>query len=59
MFQISAEVGKRKYTAAWGRNKKEAEQRAAENALSEMKGDEPPNNVEDPRDLIPATENHQ
>jgi ribonuclease III len=41
-FNISAQVGPRRYQAAWGRNKKEAEQRAARNALSEMAGEPPP-----------------
>ncbi len=35
-FQVAALVGKTRYTPAWGRNKKEAEQRAARNALSEL-----------------------
>ena len=39
-FKIAAQVGKSRYQAAWGRNKKEAEQRAARNALSEMAGNE-------------------
>ncbi|MFM7292818.1 MAG: putative dsRNA-binding protein [Planctomycetia bacterium] len=29
-------MGPRRYPPAWGRNKKEAEQRAASNALSEL-----------------------
>lgn len=41
-FKISAEVSGRQFTAAWGRNKKDAEQRAAGNALAELRGDEPP-----------------
>lgn len=39
-FLISAQVGGKKYQSAWGRNKKEAEQRAACNALLEMNGEE-------------------
>ncbi|REJ69197.1 MAG: ribonuclease III [Planctomycetota bacterium] len=35
-FKVAAEISGQLYAAAWGRNKKEAEQRAAENALSEM-----------------------
>jgi ribonuclease III len=35
-FKVSAMVGNTRYPAAWGRNKKEAEQRAAYNALSEL-----------------------
>ncbi|MCC7086633.1 MAG: ribonuclease III [Pirellulales bacterium] len=41
-FKISAQVGSHRYQAAWGRNKKEAEQRAACNALSEIGGDAAP-----------------
>ena len=32
-FKIAAQVGNNRFEAAWGRNKKEAEQRAARNAL--------------------------
>ncbi|MCE9629858.1 MAG: ribonuclease III [Planctomycetia bacterium] len=35
-FHISAQIGSRRYAPAWGRNKKEAEQRAASNALVEL-----------------------
>lgn len=41
-FKISAQVGPMRYEAAWGRNKKEAEQRAARNALHELNGQPPP-----------------
>jgi ribonuclease-3 len=41
-FKISAQVGSNRYQAAWGRNKKEAEQRAARNALHELNGQPPP-----------------
>lgn len=40
-FMVSAQVGSVRYQAAWGRSKKEAEQRAAHNALSQL-NDEPP-----------------
>ncbi len=39
-FHVSAQIGSRSYEPAWGRNKKEAEQRAASNALREL-GSEP------------------
>jgi len=49
-FKVAAEIDGTIYPAAWGRNKKEAEQRAAENALCQMDGkaipygdDKPPN----------------
>jgi ribonuclease-3 len=41
-FKISAQVGRTRFQAAWGRNKKEAEQRAARNALSELNGETVP-----------------
>jgi ribonuclease-3 len=41
-FKISAQIGRNRYHPAWGRNKKEAEQRAALNALSELTGDPVP-----------------
>lgn len=41
-FQITAELKNRRFTAAWGRTKKDAEQRAAGNALAELKGEDPP-----------------
>lgn len=42
VFKISAQVGGSRYHPAWGRNKKEAEQRAACNALAEINGDSAP-----------------
>ena len=41
-FRIAARVGNRDFAAAWGNNKKQAEQRAAANALAEMAGEEIP-----------------
>ncbi len=41
-FKIAAEVGNRCFQPAWGRNKKEAEQRSARNALSELNGEVAP-----------------
>jgi ribonuclease-3 len=41
-FKVAAQVGPDRYQPAWGRNKKEAEQRAARNALSQLSGDAPP-----------------
>src|SRR5262245_7719416 len=37
-FKVVAQVGGQRYQGAWGRNKKEAEQRAACNALAEIEG---------------------
>src|SRR5690606_34650863 len=41
-FKISAQIGRNRFPPAWGRNKKEAEQRAARNALSELSGEAVP-----------------
>lgn len=41
-FKMSAQIGRNRYQPAWGRNKKEAEQRAARNALSELSGEPVP-----------------
>ena len=41
-FKVSAQIGHTRYQGAWGRNKKEAEQRAARNALSELNGEAVP-----------------
>ena len=41
-FKISAQIGSDRFPAAWGRNKKEAEQRAARNALSQLSNQSPP-----------------
>jgi len=41
-FKISAQIGRTLYQPAWGRNKKEAEQRAARNALAEINGEAVP-----------------
>lgn len=41
-FQMSAQIGATRFTPAWGRNKKEAEQRAAWNALCELRGEPAP-----------------
>ena len=41
-FQVAAHFDGRDFTPAWGRNKKEAEQRAAGNALAELKNSDPP-----------------
>lgn len=42
LFQIAAEIKKRKFTPAWGKTKKDAEQRAAGNAMAELRGENPP-----------------
>ncbi len=41
-FQVAAEITGKRFAPAWGRNKKEAEQRAAGNALAQLRGEEAP-----------------
>jgi len=41
-FKVAAEIARRIYPAAWGANKKDAEQKAAMNALAAIEGDEVP-----------------
>jgi ribonuclease-3 len=41
-FKIAAEIARHRYPGAWGRNKKEAEQRAAMNALAKIAGEPVP-----------------
>jgi len=41
-FKIAAQIGRQCYAPAWGRNKKDAEQRAAMNALSQLDGEPVP-----------------
>jgi len=38
-FMISAQIGETRYPPAWGRSKKEAEQRAAKNAMNKLSGE--------------------
>ena len=41
-FQVAAQIGRQEFAPAWGRTKKESEQRAAHNAIAEIRGVEPP-----------------
>jgi ribonuclease-3 len=41
-FKVAAEIGRNHFPAAWGRNKKEAEVKAAMNALAQIKGEAVP-----------------
>ncbi|HMF12016.1 MAG TPA: putative dsRNA-binding protein, partial [Gemmataceae bacterium] len=38
-FKMAAHIARRTYPGAWGRNKKEAEQKAAMNALADINGE--------------------
>jgi ribonuclease-3 len=55
-FQVSAQLGRQRFSPAWGRNKKEAEQRAAANALAEIEGQQPPYlEIERSDDIVPLS----
>ncbi len=41
-FKIAAQVSTQRFLPAWGKSKKESEQRAAHNAISEINGEETP-----------------
>jgi ribonuclease-3 len=41
-FKVAAVIARHRYPAAWGRNKKEAEQKAAMNALAQISGEPVP-----------------
>lgn len=41
-FHVSVKIGSKSFQAAWGTTKKEAEQRAAENAIAIINGEAPP-----------------
>jgi ribonuclease-3 len=45
-FKVSAMIGVRSFAAAWGPSKKEAEQRAAQNAMAELDGQPAPHVAE-------------
>jgi ribonuclease-3 len=45
-FKIAVRIATEVYAPAWGPNKKEAEQRAAENAWCQIQGQDPPHAVE-------------
>lgn len=45
-FKVVASVGDKVYSPAWGPSKKIAEQRAAQNAISELDGGDPPHSGE-------------
>ena len=45
-FKISAQIGNRNFAPAWGPSKKDAEQRAARNALHQITGEPVPNEAD-------------
>jgi ribonuclease-3 len=55
-FLISAVIADRQFSAAWGSNKKDAEQRAASNALAELHSQPLPFPSESPTKELPGEE---
>jgi ribonuclease III len=55
-FKMSAQIGRDRYAPAWGRSKKESEQRAAHNAICQLRGDDIPFPDEGESDQGPNTE---
>ncbi len=41
-FKVAAQIGGRRFAAAWGKSKKESEQRAAHNAINQLRGEPEP-----------------
>ena len=54
-FKISAQIGRERYAPAWGRSKKESEQRAAHNAICELRGDPVPFASDEPANGPPSS----
>jgi ribonuclease III len=46
-FKVSAQIGQRRFAAAWGKSKKESEQRAAHNAINQLRDEPAPYPCED------------
>lgn len=53
-FKIAAQVAGQQYPAAWGRSKKESEQRAAHNAMCEIAGEPAPHDEDELADAEDA-----
>src|SRR5262245_4292352 len=56
-FKVVAQINRQTFPPAWGRTKKEAEQRAACNALCQINGQEPPVDTDDDP-LVPVESEH-
>lgn len=50
-FKVAAQVGETRYPPAWGRSKKESEQRAAHNAICRLRGEPEPYSSEETSDV--------
>lgn len=46
-FKMTAQIGRQRFAPAWGRSKKESEQRAAQNAICELRSEPVPFSTED------------
>lgn len=57
-FKMSAQIGRDRYAPAWGRSKKESEQRAAHNAICQLRGDAVPFPSEETAEEV-ATPEHE
>lgn len=54
-FKMSAQIARQRFAPAWGRSKKESEQRAAHNAICELRGDDLPFPSEDAGECATGT----
>ena len=50
-FKMAAQIGRRRFAPAWGRSKKESEQRAAHNAIAYLRGEPVPYPSEDSTEM--------
>jgi ribonuclease III len=55
-FKMSAQIGRDRYAPAWGRSKKESEQRAAHNAICQLRGDAVPYPSDETAEEIASSE---
>jgi len=51
-FKIAAQVAAKRFPPAWGKSKKQSEQRAAHNAINAINGDETPHPTEESDDAL-------
>jgi ribonuclease-3 len=55
-FKVAAQIGKHRFPPAWGKSKKESEQRAAHNAISQIRGEPEPYPTEETEGEGPTAE---
>jgi ribonuclease-3 len=55
-FKMSAQIGRQRFAPAWGRSKKESEQKAAFNAICELRGEPAPYPAEENVESVPSPE---